>query len=141
MQCILLCNCQDNDPANYYCLVLRKIKTLSHLNVNHLTAKMGTQNQTRRSIDVTPLISSAPSSSKVRTVPLDIQQTINNLSRRSNSCVESKYKCSITSERLSQLRKIVENATRDHRVYTIKGRFYKGTYLTHILKCTEQHNF
>ena len=33
----------------------------------------------------------------------------------------AKFRCSITSERLAELKKIVEEAARDHRVFTIKG--------------------
>ncbi|KAJ8920803.1 hypothetical protein NQ315_004944 [Exocentrus adspersus] len=78
-------------------------------------------NENGITINVTSLVSSAPSSSKVRTVTAEIQETINKCTRRSTSCIENKYKCTITSERLAQLRKLVENATRDHKVFSIKG--------------------
>ncbi|XP_018580240.1 tubulin glycylase 3A-like [Anoplophora glabripennis] len=74
-----------------------------------------------KNLEVTSLVSSAPSSSKIRTVTAEIQETINKCTKRSNSYIENKYKCTITSERLAQLRKIVENATRDHKVFSIKG--------------------
>lgn len=68
---------------------------------------------------VTPLIASAPLN--CRTVTSDIQLTINNCVKRSNSCIENKYKCVITSERLNQLRKIVENAVNQQKVFTVRG--------------------
>lgn len=41
--------------------------------------------------------------------------------RRSNTSIEGKYRCAVTSERLAQLRKMVETAIREHKVFTIKG--------------------
>lgn len=89
----------------------------------------------QKNVDVTSLVSSAPSSSKIRTVTAEIQETINKCTKRSNSYIENKYKCTITSERLAQLRKIVENATRDHKVFSIKGKSSKMVtvcYMNHL---------
>lgn len=69
-------------------------------------------------------VSSAPSSSKVYAVTPEIQQTITLCcNRKSNSFVENKYKCTITSERLAQLKKLVDTAVKDHKVFTIKGQY------------------
>ncbi|XP_030761427.1 tubulin glycylase 3A-like isoform X2 [Sitophilus oryzae] len=68
------------------------------------------------------LVSSAPSSPKLQTVTAEIQETVDRCTRRSKTCLEStKYKCTITSDRLAQLRKTVENATKEHRTFSIKG--------------------
>ncbi|RZC31981.1 tubulin glycylase 3A-like, partial [Asbolus verrucosus] len=66
---------------------------------------------------VSPLVVSAPSSPK-HTIKSD---TSSDVMKRSNSCIENKYKCTITSERLTRLRKIVETAVKEHKVFTIKG--------------------
>lgn len=71
-------------------------------------------------ITVAPLAASAPSSPKHRAVAA---VTSSEVMKRSNSCIENKYKCTITSERLARLRKTVENAVKDHKVFTIKGLF------------------
>lgn len=44
--------------------------------------------------------------------------------RRSTTSLEDirKYKCNITSDRLAQLKKIVETAIREHKTFTIKGK-------------------
>ncbi|KAJ8979034.1 hypothetical protein NQ317_003137 [Molorchus minor] len=86
---------------------------------------METKNDTnqepdKKSIDVSSLVSSAPSSSKLRTVTSEIQKTIEDCSKRSTS-VENKYRITITSERLAQLKKIVEDAIKNHKVFSIKG--------------------
>ncbi|XP_068903412.1 tubulin glycylase 3A-like isoform X3 [Tenebrio molitor] len=70
-----------------------------------------------QAIMVSPLVASAPSSPKHTTAPDSSSEVM----KRSNSCIENKYKCTITSERLSRLRKIVETAVKDHKVFTIKG--------------------
>ncbi|XP_074031079.1 tubulin glycylase 3A isoform X1 [Leptinotarsa decemlineata] len=69
----------------------------------------------------TSQVNSAPSTSKLHTVTPEIQRTVNSCTKRSNSSTENRYKCAITSERLTQLRKLTETATRDHKVFTIKG--------------------
>lgn len=67
-------------------------------------------------------VCSAPSSTKTYAVTPEIQQTITLCcNKKANSFVENKYKCAITSERLGQLKKIVDGAVRDHKVFTIKG--------------------
>jgi tubulin monoglycylase TTLL3/8 len=71
-----------------------------------------------QAIMVSPLVASAPSSPKHTTAPDSSSEVM----KRSNSCIENKYKCTITSERLSRLRKIVETAVKDHKVFTIKGK-------------------
>ncbi|XP_072376804.1 tubulin glycylase 3A-like isoform X1 [Diabrotica undecimpunctata] len=40
---------------------------------------------------------------------------------KSNSYVEGKYKITITSDKLLQLRRTMELATRDHKIFTIRG--------------------
>lgn len=44
--------------------------------------------------------------------------------RRSTTSLEDirKYKCTITSDRLAQLKKNVENAVKEHKTFTIKGK-------------------
>lgn len=59
---------------------------------------------------------SAPLASKLTTVQEEKIST-----KRSNSFIENKYKVVIGSERLAQLRKLVETAIRDHKVFTIRG--------------------
>ncbi|KAL3280885.1 hypothetical protein HHI36_004113 [Cryptolaemus montrouzieri] len=58
-----------------------------------------------------------------RTVTSDIQMTIQNCNKRSNSCVESKYKGVITSDKLNQLKKVVERAVGAGKVFTIRGNW------------------
>lgn len=70
-----------------------------------------------QAIMVSPMAASAPSSPKKSTILESGSETI----KRSSSCVENKYKCTITSERLSRLRKIVETAVKEHKIFTIKG--------------------
>ncbi|XP_066137848.1 tubulin glycylase 3A-like isoform X1 [Euwallacea fornicatus] len=71
---------------------------------------------------VSRLLASAPSSPKLQAVTPEIQETIDKCARRSKSCLEGgKIRCTITSERLAQLKKNVENAVRDHRIFSIKG--------------------
>lgn len=51
------------------------------------------------------------------------QQLADNIFR-TNSATDTtsvKYKCTITSERLAQLKRIIEEAVKDHKVFTIKG--------------------
>lgn len=67
-------------------------------------------------------ISSAPPI-QCRAVTSDIQLTINNCMNRSNSAVGSKYKGVITSERLGQMKKLVENAAANGKVFTIRGNW------------------
>lgn len=43
--------------------------------------------------------------------------------RRSNTSIEGHFRCAVTSERLNQLKKIVETAVREHKTFTIKGNF------------------
>ncbi|KAL1490565.1 hypothetical protein ABEB36_013236 [Hypothenemus hampei] len=67
---------------------------------------------------------SAPSSPKLQTVTPEIQETIEKCTKRSKSCLlegSSKVRCTITSERLAQLKRTVDNALREHRVFSIKG--------------------
>lgn len=80
--------------------------------------------KSKKSLDVkvSRLLASAPSSPKLQTVTSEIQETVEKCARRSKSCLEgSKVRCTITSERLAQLRKTVENAVKEHKVFTIKG--------------------
>ncbi|KAJ8954421.1 hypothetical protein NQ318_011096, partial [Aromia moschata] len=79
------------------------------------------QENDKNPIDISSLVSSAPSSSKIRTVTPEIQKTIEDCSKRSASSVENKYRITITSERLAQLKKIVEEAIKNHHVFTIKA--------------------
>ncbi|CAH0556926.1 unnamed protein product [Brassicogethes aeneus] len=65
---------------------------------------------------------SAPASAKPQP-PQENQQNLETCSKRSNSCLENKYKLTITSERLQQLKKIVDTAIREHRVFSIKGNW------------------
>ncbi|KAI4466490.1 hypothetical protein MML48_3g00012991 [Holotrichia oblita] len=52
------------------------------------------------------------------------QQLADNIFRTNSSLdTASKYKCTITSERLAQLKKVVEDAVKDHKIFTIKGPF------------------
>ncbi|XP_044752712.1 tubulin glycylase 3A-like isoform X2 [Coccinella septempunctata] len=67
-------------------------------------------------------VSSAPPVPS-RAVTSDIQLTIHNCINRSNSCVGSKYKGVITSERLGQLKKMVENAATNGKIFTIRGNW------------------
>ncbi|KAK9888860.1 hypothetical protein WA026_001081 [Henosepilachna vigintioctopunctata] len=67
-------------------------------------------------------ITSAPPA-PCRTVTSDIQLTINNCIKRSNSCVESKYKGVISSERLTQLKRTVENASAAGKIFSIRGNW------------------
>lgn len=72
---------------------------------------------------VSRLLASAPSTPKLHTITPEVQQTIEKCTaRRSKSCLDgSKVRCTITSERLAQLRKTVENAMKEHRIFSIKG--------------------
>ncbi|XP_076269172.1 tubulin glycylase 3A-like isoform X2 [Rhynchophorus ferrugineus] len=72
---------------------------------------------------VSRLLSSAPSSPKPQqTVTADIRETVEKCTRRSKTCIEgNKHKCTITSDRLAQLRKTVENAIKEHKIFSIKG--------------------
>lgn len=57
-------------------------------------------------------------------------QSVTNIStnnpnvKRSTTSIEDakKYKCTITSERLAQLKKNVETAIKEHKTFTIKGK-------------------
>ncbi|VEN43993.1 unnamed protein product [Callosobruchus maculatus] len=70
--------------------------------------------------NATAVVSSAPNT-KASTVTPDIQQIVHDCTKKSNSFVENKYKITITSERLLQLRRLVECATKDHKVFTIRA--------------------
>lgn len=50
-------------------------------------------------------------------------QSINEGIRRSHTFVDGKYKCCVTSERLNHLRRTVETTIREHKIFTIKGRW------------------
>lgn len=54
------------------------------------------------------------------------QQLADNIFRTTSSTDTSRYKCTITSDRLAQLKKIVEDAVKEHRVFTIKGKGWDG---------------
>ncbi|XP_050309337.1 tubulin glycylase 3A-like isoform X2 [Anthonomus grandis grandis] len=80
------------------------------------------ENAPRIEQPVSRLVVSAPSSPKVKTVTPEIRETIEKCARRSKSCLEgSKIRCTITSERLAQLRKTVEGAVKEHKIFSIKG--------------------
>lgn len=69
---------------------------------------------------VSPLGSAKRSSHDIN---VTAQQLADNIFRTySSSDTASKYKCTITSERLAQLKKIVEDAVKDHKIFTIKGK-------------------
>lgn len=77
-------------------------------------------------------VCSAPSSTKNYAVTPEIQQTIILCAnKKSNSFVENKYRCTITSDRLAQLKKTVDVAVRDHKVFSIKGK----DYISNSLNC------
>lgn len=42
--------------------------------------------------------------------------------RRSHTSIEGQFKCAVSSDRLNQLKKIVETAIKEHKTFTIKGR-------------------
>lgn len=46
--------------------------------------------------------------------------------KKSNSFVESKPKFTISSERLMQLKRMIEVAVRDHKIFTIRGKYWKS---------------
>ncbi|GJQ82798.1 hypothetical protein Trydic_g13501 [Trypoxylus dichotomus] len=52
------------------------------------------------------------------------QQLADNIFRTSSATdtTNNKYKCTITSERLAQLKRIVENAVKDRKIFTIKDK-------------------
>ncbi|XP_060518271.1 tubulin glycylase 3A-like isoform X2 [Cylas formicarius] len=68
---------------------------------------------------ISGLVSSAPATPKQTEPTPDVPQ--DRCARRSKTCLESKYRCAITSERLVQLRKTVESAAKDHKVFSIRG--------------------
>lgn len=96
---------------------------------NEICQNMPSDGQHARIDDITKEIKrpttvcSAPSSTKIYAVTPEIQQTISLCAnKKSNSFVENRYKCTITSDRLAQLKKIVDTAVKDHKVFTIKGK-------------------
>lgn len=89
-----------------------------------ITGENASSNGTIRDINRPSTVCSAPSSTKIHAVTAEIQQTITLCyNKKANSFVENKYKCTINSERLMQLKKIVDAAVRDHKVFTIKGLY------------------
>ncbi|KYB27443.1 Tubulin glycylase 3A-like Protein [Tribolium castaneum] len=104
---IAACNChQETRPVTG---VIKSAKTCQTM--------VEPPEKLNQAIMVSPLVASAPSSPKHGIAP----ETSAEGMKRSNSCIENKYKCTITSERLSRLRKIVETAVKEHKVFTIKG--------------------
>lgn len=96
----------SNESLEEICQTMSNARQNDNVNTNHRPST----------------VCSAPSGTKIYAVTPEIQQTISLCSnRKSNSFVENKYKCTITSERLGQLKKIVDAAVRDHKVFTIKG--------------------
>lgn len=65
---------------------------------------------------VHPLVASAPSRHSLFHDSQYLQQ-----GEQRPVSTDSKYKLTITSERFAQLKKIVEDAVRDHRTFTVKG--------------------
>ncbi|XP_056633215.1 tubulin glycylase 3A-like [Diorhabda sublineata] len=125
-------------------LLPRKSKSLSHFNVTHKRHKMGTELAGKKenmaaadgggtqnksaTIPSTPKDPMKSSSPVHRVTSADNQikhkeDHPNSLSNnnKSNSYVEGKYRMVITSERLLKLRKTMEMATRDHKVFSIRG--------------------
>lgn len=72
--------------------------------------------------NTTPPLAADSTAIKYAITP-QIQQTVENL-RRSTTSLEGKFKCTITSERLTQLKKVVENSIREHKIFTIKGEYW-----------------
>ncbi|CAG9767549.1 unnamed protein product [Ceutorhynchus assimilis] len=71
---------------------------------------------------VSRLVASAPTSPKLALEPTENPQAIEKCPRRSKSCLDgSKIRAAISSERLAQLRKNVEGAMREHKIFSIKG--------------------
>ncbi|KAH1013676.1 hypothetical protein HUJ04_002640 [Dendroctonus ponderosae] len=96
--------------------------TISSTEQSESKIKLGRTTKKNLDAQLSRLLSSAPSSPKLQTVTPEIQKTIDKCARRSKSCLEgSKVRCTITSERLAQLRKTVENAVKEHRIFSIKG--------------------
>ncbi|KAH1024427.1 hypothetical protein HUJ05_003912 [Dendroctonus ponderosae] len=95
--------------------------TISSTEQSESKIKLGRTTKKNLDAQLSRLLSSAPSSPKLQTVTPEIQKTIDKCARRSKSCLEgSKVRCTITSERLAQLRKTVENAVKEHRIFSIK---------------------
>lgn len=71
---------------------------------------------------ITPLVATSCDSSTHNIVSTEVQQIVNTCLRRSTTSLDGKVKCAVSSDRLTQLRKIVETAIREHKTFTIKGK-------------------
>lgn len=65
----------------------------------------------------------APSSAKL--TGTDGPGAFEAMNKRSNSVVENKYKITITSERLCQLKKTVDTAVKEHKIFTMRGQYHQ----------------
>ncbi|XP_019868015.2 tubulin glycylase 3A [Aethina tumida] len=72
----------------------------------------------------------APSSAKL--TGTDGPGAFEAMNKRSNSVVENKYKITITSERLCQLKKTVDTAVKEHKIFTMRGNW--GVIRRELLK-------
>lgn len=80
----------------------------------------GDANRNEVETRIPPLVAS---SSAHNIFTIKVQQIVNNCMRRSTTSLDGKAKCTVTSERLAQLRKTVETAIREHKTFTIRGNF------------------
>lgn len=54
----------------------------------------------------------------------EVNNKVISITKRTNSNENNKYQLTITSERLAELKKKVEEALKDHKTFTIKGTFF-----------------
>lgn len=71
----------------------------------------------------------AANSSVHNIVTSQVQQIVNNCMRRSTTSLDGKTKVTVTSERLAQLRKIVETAIKEHKTFTVRGNIVKCDFI------------